>query len=162
MAKSGSAVTFRTFRSESAIEDNCVKLAKVTTPASGAVTIETYPTQNQYIVFETETEPTGFDRKEAMMELSSVSEKMKEEVKNNLAKATETINAEITNFSDYKMLWDLGDFINIKVHAFGNAITFLKQITEVEEIYEANNKKIIPTFGVKNDNIIRKLLKGRD
>ena len=75
--------------------------------------------------------------------------------------ATETITADVLSLTDYQTVWNLGDYVKIKIYLFGQAMTVSRQITEIDEVYEPNNIKVTPVFGKQKDNIIRKLQKGR-
>lgn len=108
------------------------------------------------------TTATGFSRKEICMENTETeipTEKIKEDMSGK--NATETITADVLSLTDYQTVWNLGDYVKIKIYLFGQAMTVSRQITEIDEVYEPNNVKITPVFGKQKDNIIRKLQKGR-
>lgn len=105
---------------------------------------------------------TGFSRKENCMETTETeipTEKIKEDMSGK--NASETITADVLSLTDYQTVWNLGDYVKIKIYLFGQAMTVSRQITEIDEVYEPNNIKITPVFGKQKDNIIRKLQKGR-
>lgn len=130
---------------------------------TASVDTETYKTNNEYLSYIGETEPTGYKRNEYSMEMSDVTEAIKTEINKKLYEdtPTESITATLLSKDDYKKEWDLGDYINIKIYVMGQSLTLSKQIVEVEEVYEPNNIQVNPTFGQSKDNIIRKLIKGR-
>lgn len=108
----------------------------------------------QYTVFYfNDSEQSGFDRKEKVGDCSKWND--------DIVKLTETATASILNSNDYKTKWNLGDFVTIKINIFGETISFIRQITEVEETFTSSEKKVVPTFGTPKENIIRKLMKGR-
>lgn len=108
----------------------------------------------QYTVFYfNDSEKSGFDRKEKVGDCSKWND--------DIVKLTETATASMLNSNDYKTKWNLGDFVTIKINIFGETISFMRQITEVEETFTSSEKKIVPTFGTPKENIIRKLMKGR-
>lgn len=108
----------------------------------------------QYVVFYwNDTEPSGFARKEKYGNC--------EAWKDDIVKLSESATAEIANAADYKTVWNLGDFITIKIELFDEMISFTRQITEVEENISASGTTVVPTFGQPKENIIRKLIKGR-
>ena len=108
----------------------------------------------QYTVFYfNDSEKSGFDRKEKVGDCSKWND--------DIVKLTETATASMLNSNDYKTKWNLGDFVTIKINIFGETISFMRQITEVEETFTSSEKKVVPTFGTPKENIIRKLMKGR-
>lgn len=72
-------------------------------------------------------------------------------------KAIETIETEANQKLKYKTDWFLGDYVTVKIKAFGDTMIFDKQITEVKEVYERLNKIVVPTFGSKGEIKILKL-----
>lgn len=105
---------------------------------------------------------TGFSRKEVCMETTETeipTGKIKKDMSGK--NASETITADVLSLTDYQTVWNLGDYVKIKIYLFGQAMTVSRQITEIDEVYESNNIKITPVFGKQKDNIIRKLQKGR-
>ena len=125
-------------------------------------TITTYPTFSSMNGQAEQTTATGFSRKEICMEATETeipTEKIKEDMSGK--NASETITADVLSLTDYQTVWNLGDYVKIKIYLFGQAMTVSRQITEIDEVYEPNNIKITPVFGKQKDNIIRKLQKGR-
>ena len=102
-------------------------------------------------------EPAGLWRHEDFVEISSDDEDEIEDA--GLSHLSEhaceaVITAEVSNKLVYKKDWDLGDFVTVKVEAFGTTISEDKQITEVREIYEPCNFKVEPVFGEKMKGMI--------
>lgn len=67
--------------------------------------------------------------------------------------------ANIVTFSDFENKWFLGDSVKLRLDILEKRITFEKTITGVQIISEANNQRVIPTFG-ETKNILKNLLKG--
>lgn len=134
---------------------------KENTYITGSVT--SFPTSNTYLSYIGESEPTGYKRNEYVTEISENTDTIKTEINKKLFEdnSTENITASLLSMEDYKKVWNLGDYINVKVYVMGQALTLSKQVSEIEEIYEPNNIRVNPTFGTQKDNIIRKLIKGR-
>lgn len=106
---------------------------------------------------------TGLDRREIYEDYSDSDEMQSKADKILTEKAyTETIEAESSTKFEYNVDWFLGDYVTVKIEAFGNTLVLDKQITEVEEVHENNNTTITPTFGTKNNAAIKlvKLIKG--
>ena len=125
-------------------------------------TITTYPTFSSMNGQAEQTTATGFSRKEICMEATETeipTEKIKEDMSGK--NASETITADVLSLTDYQTVWNLGDYVKIKIYLFGQAMTVSRQITEIDEVYEPHNIKVTPVFGKQKDNIIRKLQKGR-
>lgn len=72
----------------------------------------------------------------------------------------ENLNTEANNKLIYKTDYFLGDIVTLVISVFGELLAVEKQITEVQEVYEKNNIRTIPTFGIVKENIIKKLLRG--
>lgn len=106
---------------------------------------------------------TGKYRKEAVNQQDGTSAELEAAISALLVEGAEkeTISAEAFDLEGYKKEWNLGDFVNISVDVLGERITFKKQITEIQEIYEAGNVRVVPTFGTAKESIIRKLIKER-
>lgn len=68
----------------------------------------------------------------------------------------ETLRGTANDRLKYGTDWDLGDYVTV-VH---KNLATIKQITEVQEVYEPSNTRIIPVFGTEKENPIKKLLKG--
>lgn len=144
-------------------QDGYVLVGLITIDNSENASTVSYPTSNEYISYIGDTEPTGYKRNEISTEISEVTEKTKAEMNKKLYENTssENIIATLLSRDDYKIKWNLGDFIKVKIYIMGQSMVLTKQITEVEEVYEPNNMQINPTFGKNKDNIIRKIVKGR-
>lgn len=141
--------------------DNYAYLGVAEWTEYGDATCTTYPTENKYIVYLAEQEPTGFQRKETSADVCDTLEIVKSESAEKIQPAAETITADVLSLTDYQTVWNLGDYVKIKIYLFGQAMTVSRQITEIDEVCEPNNIKITPVFGKQKDNIIRKLQKGR-
>ncbi len=72
---------------------------------------------------------------------------------------TETIETETNSRYKYNEDWYLGDYVTLKIDGFGETVMLDKQITEVQEVYEKGNMKIVPVFGEKKGSIIKKILR---
>lgn len=124
--------------------------------ASAAVTNAEHTGQLVFVNGEN-GEKTGINRNEAYIsELSPTDELLKSD---KLEAATENATADIVTYGDYNTKWKLGDTVKIRLDVMGQTIIFEKNITAVQLIDEANNKRIIPTFG-KTKSILKKLLGG--
>jgi hypothetical protein len=98
------------------------------------------------------TEPSGINRFECFLEVSSDDgDELEDKGLSHLSEhaCEAVINAEVSDRLAYKTDWNLGDFVTVKVEAFGTTVSEDKQITEVREIYEPCNYKIEPVFGEK-------------
>lgn len=102
-------------------------------------------------------EKTGLERNEAYSSELSPTEELENSDK--LSAAVENATAEIIAFEDYKTKWKLGDSVKIRLDIMGQTIIFEKNITALQLVDEANNKRIIPTFG-NTKSILKKLLGG--
>ena len=115
------------------------------------------PEAVQYTLFRSnETEPTGFARKETSAKIDDYADKLKTN------RAAETAAAEILSGEDYRNKWKLGDYVTLRVDVLGERIAFTRQITEIEETYDAKGYHVTPAFGTQKDNILRKIIKGRE
>ena len=74
---------------------------------------------------------------------------------------SETVEAETNSRYVYNDDWFLGDYVTVRVDGFGETILLDKQITEVQEVYEKGNIRVIPVFGAKKNSVIKKLIRGR-
>lgn len=97
-------------------------------------------------------EPKGFERFECFSDISA--DEIDELEDKGLSHLSEhacesVISAEVSERLVYRKDWNLGDFVTVKVEAFGTVVSEDKQITEVREIYEPCNFKIEPIFGEK-------------
>ena len=94
---------------------------------------------------------TGFLRKEFKVDNLDDAEK---EIKNNVL--SESLRGEANDKLQYMVDWNIGDYVTV---VFDDIITE-KQITEVKEVHEPSNNKIIPIFGEEKENIIKKIIRG--
>lgn len=159
------AVTTAATPSESSYAgyDNYAYLGVAEWSEYGDATCTTYPTENKYTIYLTEQEPAGFQRKETSSSVCDALDSVKSKATSKIQQTinAESITADVLSIADYKTVWNLGDYVKIKIYLFGQAMTVSRQITEIDEVYEPNNIKITPVFGKQKDNIIRKLQKGR-
>ena len=72
-------------------------------------------------------------------------------------KTKESVEAEANDRMEYKKDWFLGDFVTVRLNVLGETLLLDKQITEVQEVFERGETKIIPVFGEKKDNIIKRI-----
>lgn len=97
-------------------------------------------------------EPKGLERFECFTDISADEyEELEDKGLSHLSEhaCESVITAEASDRLVYKKDWDLGDFVTVKVEAFGTVVSEDKQITEVREIYEPCNFKVEPVFGEK-------------
>lgn len=109
-----------------------------------------------------ENEPFGIFRAETYGEQASDDINDVYDMGNSVIKEQkfkENIEGEAQNTSGYKSEWFLGDYVTLAVDVYGERLFLDKQITEVEEVYERSNIRVIPTFGEKKNISIRKLLR---
>lgn len=140
----------------------CVTIGRIDYFTDNVPTFTMFPTFLSLDKAATAATATGFSRKEVCMETTETeipTDKIKEDMSGK--NASETITADVLSLADYQTVWNLGDYVKIKIYLFGQAMTVSRQITEIDEVYEPNNIKITPVFGKQKDNIIRKLQKGR-
>lgn len=78
------------------------------------------------------------------LSLNNYKEVLKTKGRDSLIDTTESLDVTVYS-DDYKVLWDLGDIVNIKKESWG--ISLKQRITEIEETIENNNQKIYVTFG---------------
>lgn len=100
-------------------------------------------------------ENAGLDRNEAYISERSYMEELENSDK--LSKSVENATAEIIAFEDYNTKWKLGDSVKIRLDIMGQTVIFEKNITAIQLTDEADNKRVIPTFG-KTKSILKKLL----
>lgn len=74
-----------------------------------------------------------------------------------IAPTKESIEANTMNIPRYNIDWFLGDYVQIVVEAFGETISAKKQITEVQEIHERSRTIVIPTFGEKQEDLLKRV-----
>lgn len=67
---------------------------------------------------------------------------------------TEVLNATASEKYRYKTDYELGDYVTIE----HNGLYTVKQITEIKEVYEANKKIVVPTFGNEKENPLKKII----
>ncbi len=96
-------------------------------------------------------EGVGFFRKEFKIDNMDDAEK---EIKENVL--SESLRGEANDKLQYMVDWNIGDYVTV---VFDDIITE-KQITEVKEVHEPSNNKIIPIFGEEKENIIKKIIRG--
>lgn len=138
-------------------DKNLYELLGTLTFENSVPTALTKPPDVQYTLFRgSKTNLTGFERKETSSKIDDYADKLKTN------QATETAVAEILSSDDYRNKWNLGDYVTLRVDVLGERIAFTRQITEVEETYNSKGYHITPTFGTQQDNILRKLIKGRE
>jgi len=104
--------------------------------------------EQQYVTKIYDAEETGIWREEGYHEVRSddvdeVDYGGEAYLKENQEK--ENIEGEASGSLEYKKDWNLGDYVTVRI-ARGQID---KQITEVTEVYERANTKIVPTFGEK-------------
>lgn len=90
---------------------------------------------------------TGLDRREGVAENNSTTDKAASYILNNSKE--EFISTSANQKAIYRHDYSVGDYVTVCVQAFGEKITFTKQITEVKEIWEKDKNKVEPTFGNK-------------
>lgn len=111
-------------------------------------------------LYNKETEPNGIYRKEMICEYSEDAEnECKQELSEN--SSTENITAELINAQDFGEIWNLGDYVKIRIDGAVYSMTAEKQITSLTECYEANKHTITPVFGEEKQSIITKILRKR-
>ncbi|MDP4117906.1 MAG: hypothetical protein Q8873_01800 [Bacillota bacterium] len=113
--------------------------------------------------YKTIEQPTGYLRRETGANMAGTDKARKDEAYNTLADKSikEDISPEVGSDSGYKTKWNIGDYVTVEANINGSTVSMVKQITEVEEVYERNNIKFTPTFGEKKESILRKIIKGR-
>ncbi len=118
---------------------------------------------SERIVIVSDDSVSGLLRKEGTLSLSGDNDENAEALTQYLSDnaAQESIEAEILSFDGYKSEWDLGDFVNIKLEAFGEVLTVSRQISEVTEVFESQNHRLSLVFGSPREGILRKIAKGR-
>lgn len=105
-------------------------------------------------------EYTGLDRREQLIDMSSVeTTDLAEEGKKKLedykeVKSIEGIVYQIPNM-EYEIDWNLGDIVTIETEGY----TEDKRITEIREIYERDRREIEVTFGDKIPELAEQLQK---
>jgi len=109
---------------------------------------ETTGTSTQKSYFDG-TEPTGILRKEAGTTSEDYVSALKEKV------ISETLTGSANEKMIYGIDYQLGDIVTV---VFKNLITE-KQITEIKFVYEKAGDKVVPTFGVVKDSVIKRILK---
>lgn len=107
-----------------------------------------------------ETGKSGIYRKEMLTEFSdSVSDECLRDLEEN--KAVEAITADLINPDDYGSVWNLGDYIKIKIEGYKESLTMKKQITGITECFEANKHTVVPVFGEEKESVITKIIRKR-
>lgn len=101
----------------------------------------------------------GLERKETF---TTFNEEIEQNIADSFSDAKESISAETLQSNLYNVDWFLGDFVQVIVSAFGETLSVKKQITEITEVYERGNVKIKPIFGEKQENIIKRIIKGAE
>lgn len=131
-------------------------IAKIST--SGAVTLS-----NRYTIIRfSPMEESGIERREIATNYSGTYAEIREACLNDIAgSVAESVEAEILTVTDYGTKWNLGDYVKVRVRVMGGELTVTKQITQVTEVYEANNHKVIPVFGPIRETAFKKLARGR-
>ncbi len=118
--------------------------------------------EQQYITKLGDLRQTGIYRQEGFSEVNSDDVQEVEDgglayIKEN--QESETIETETNSRYKYNEDWFLGDYVTLKIDGFGETLMLNKQITEVQEVCEKGNMKIMPVFGEKKDSIIKRLLR---
>ena len=72
----------------------------------------------------------------------------------------ETVEAVSNGRTEYRIDWDLGDFVTVMDNVCGTLLSLDKQITEVEERYEHGISEIRPVFGEKKESVLKTLRRG--
>lgn len=112
------------------------------------------------LVLVKEDEYSGLDRREVLLDMSSIDvADLAEEAKKKLEdykqiKSIEGTIYQIPNM-EYEKDWDLGDIVTIETEGY----TEDKRITEIKEIYEKNKQDIEVTFGDKTPGLAEQLQK---
>lgn len=123
---------------------------------------ETYSTTRRYreIVYENDTAPAPADRRESHIECSSASDsdemtlsrfraKMRTEARAQLgiSRAVDSIEVEILGTSQfvYQKDYDVGDIVTVEIPQLG--LEMDKRVIEVQEVFEQNVTRIVPTLG---------------
>ena len=117
----------------------------------------------QYVEKVSNENYTGYWRREDYISAGGEeTEEIKDRGLSHLKEKTvsETIETETNGKLKYQQDWDLGDFVTVKVDVLGETVITEKQITEVNEVYEHANVSVVPVFGNKKENIIKKIMKG--
>ena len=73
---------------------------------------------------------------------------------------TDCITAEISDKYRFRQDFLLGDYVTVRVELPQEAVEQKKQITEVTQVYEPENRSETVKFGEQRENIIRRLKKG--
>lgn len=118
--------------------------------------------EEQYITKIYNVEYSGINRTEGYTSVSSDDVEEVEDggmsyLEENSVK--ETVEADANQKLKYNKDWFLGDYISVIAVVLGEKILLNKQITEVQEVYEHGNVKIMPTFGEKKDSVIKRLIR---
>lgn len=118
---------------------------------------------SERVVIASDDSFSGLLRKEGILSLSGDNDENAEALAQFLSDnaAQESIEAEILSFDGYKSEWNLGDFVNIKLEAFGEILTVSRQISEITEVFESGNHRLSLVFGSLREGILRKIAKGR-
>ncbi len=103
-----------------------------------------------YGAYPFEEQATGFLRMESGITNENYQDAYNEKL------VTETLEGEANSKRIYGKDYSLGDYVTV---IFKDLVT-VKQISEVVFAYEKAGNKIVPTFGNKKENIIKKLLRG--
>jgi hypothetical protein len=105
---------------------------------------------------------SGLNRKEGIAKETGTSDEINTKTNAYLVEksAKENLSCEANNKLVYGVDYFLGDTVTLVVNVFGEILTTEKQITEVQEVYEKNNIRTIPTFGIVKENVIKKILRG--
>lgn len=121
--------------------------------------------EQQYIekVYKESNAPTGIRRQEGFTSsngtvLSDVKDAGLSYIDEN--KAVETVESESNTKLMYGRDWFLGDYVTVKIKAFGETMILEKQITEVQEVYERANNTVKPIFGDVKNSTIKRILRG--
>ena len=106
--------------------------------------------EDRPIVLVGDTDASGIDRKELLIDLGSIEiGEVQEEGKKKLADYKEIKSIEGTIYQipnmKYEKDWDLGDIVTVETDGY----TEDKRITEVKEMYERGKTEIQVTFGDK-------------
>lgn len=116
--------------------------------------------EDRPIILVGNTEISGVDRRELLIDLGSVDvAEVEEEGTKKLADYKEIKSIEGTVYQipnmEYEKDWDLGDIVTIQTEGY----TEDKRITEIKEVYERGKTDIEVTFGDKVPGLVEQLKK---
>ncbi len=96
---------------------------------------------------------TGLERREGITKHNKEPDLALQEI----TKQKESVEAGTINNPKYNLDWFLGDYVQVVIEAFGETLSAKKQITEVQEIYEQGRTKVVPTFGAKQEDLLKRV-----